>query len=97
MKQIGDYLYTINESSLRVHTWKIREMNGDCYVCERRRSDRICEFSKDDPGVYDTEEDAMKVIRKTKMKKGLFVAGFFFFVAVIIVIIVLFQIITGYF
>ena len=97
MKQIGDYLYTIYESSLRVHTWKIREMNGDCYVCESRRTDIIREFSKDDPNVFDTEEDAMKVIRKKKMKKGLFVAGFFLFWAVVAVVWVLFLILSGRF
>lgn len=97
MKQIGDYLYTINFTSQIVSIWKIREISGDHYICENKRTDKIREFLKDDPSIFDTEEAAMKVIRKTKMKKGLFVAGFFFFVAVIVVIIVLFQIITGNF
>ena len=97
MKQIGDYLYTINFTSQIVSIWKIREIRGDHYICENKRTDKIREFLKDDPSIFDTEEAAMKVIRKTKMKKGLFVAGFFFFVAVIMVIIVLFQILTGNF
>lgn len=63
MKQIGDYLYTINESNQKVRTWKIQEINGDLYRCESKRTDRIREFSKDDPNIFDTEEDAMKVIK----------------------------------
>lgn len=97
MKQIGDYLYTINFTSQIVSIWKICEISGDHYICENKRTDKIHEFLKDDPSIFDTEEAAMRVIRKTKMKKGLFVTGFFFFVAVIMVIIVLFQILTGNF
>ena len=99
MKQIGDYLYTINESNQRVRTWKIREINGDLYRCERKgkRTYRIREFSKDDPDIFDTKEDAMKVIRQTKRKKNLIFTGYFLFIAFIAVIIVIFKILTGTF
>ncbi len=96
-KQIGDYLYTINDIGQIVSIWKICEINGDRYICENKRTDKIREFSKDDPSIFDTEEAAMKVIKKTKMKKGLIMAGFFLFMAVIMVIIVLFQILSGNF
>ena len=69
MKQVGEYLYTINESSQRVSTWKIREVNGNRYVCERRRTDRICEFVEGDPDIFETEEAAMQVIKKAKRKR----------------------------
>lgn len=99
MKQIGDYLYIINESNQTVRPWKMREINGDLYRCERKgkRTYRIREFSKDDPYIFDTEEDAMKVIRQTKRKKNLIFTVYFLFIAFIAVIIVIFKILTGTF
>ena len=96
MKQIGDYLYTINQSNQTVRPWKIREINGDMYLCERKgkRTYRTREFSKDDPDIFNTREDAVKVIKQTKRKKNLIVTVYFLFIAVIIVI---FKILTGIF
>lgn len=99
MKQIGDYLYTINESNQTVRPWKIREINGDLYRCERKgkRTYRIREFSKDDPDIYNTRDDAMKVIRQTKRKNNLVFTVYFLFTAFIALIIVIFKILTGTF
>ena len=99
LKQIGDYLYTIHESNQTVRPWKIQEINGDLYRCESKgkRTYSIREFSKDDSDIFDTKEDAMKVIRQTKRKKNLIFTGYFLFIAFIAVIIVIFKILTGTF
>ncbi len=97
MKQIGDYLYTINEIGQKVSIWKIREINGDCYICENKRTDKMREFSEGDPNIFDTKEAAMKVNKKAEMKKGSIIAGFFLFMAVVTVIIVIFMMLSGNF
>lgn len=99
MKQIGDYLYTIHQSNQTVRPWKIQEINGDLYRCESKgkRTYSIREFSKDDSDIFDTKEDAMKVIRQTKRKKNLIFTVYFLFIAFIAFIIVIFKILTGTF
>ena len=99
MKQIGDYLYTIHESNQTVRPWKIQEINGDLYRCESKgkRTYSIREFSKDDPDIFDAKENAMKVIRQTKIKNNSIKAVYFLFMAFIAVIIEIFKILTGTF
>ncbi len=97
MKQVGEYLYTINESSQRVSTWKIREVNGNRYVCERRRTDRICEFVEGDPDIFETEEAAMQVIKKAKRKRNSIVAVYFLVLGFIMIAIMMIKILMGTF
>ena len=97
MKQVGENLYTINESSQRVSTWKIREVNGNRYVCERRRTDRICECVEGDPDIFETEEAAMQVIKKAKRKRNSIVAVYFLVLGFIMIAIMMIKILMGTF
>ena len=69
MRQIGDTIYTINEIHQSVSKWKILEINDEVYRCQNKRTEKIREFSERDAIIFDTREDAMKVIRQTKRKK----------------------------
>lgn len=71
MKQIGDYIYTVDEKYGNVRIWKIREIHEGRYICENKRTESICEFAINDAGIYATEEEAWKVVRSKKNKTSL--------------------------
>ena len=97
MKQVGEYLYTIDERSQHVGIWKIREVNGNRYVCKRRRTDRICEFVEGDPNIFETEEAAMQVLKKAKRKRNSIVAVYYLVLGFIVIIIMVIKILMGTF
>ncbi len=68
MRQVGDNIYIIDEERLFVKRLKILEINGDVYRCQNKRTDRIFEISEYDTTIYDTKEEARKVVEKKKNK-----------------------------
>ncbi len=70
MRQIGDNIYIIDEERLYVKRLKILEINGDVYTCRNKRTDRILEISELDTIIYDTKEEARKVVQKRENKKN---------------------------
>lgn len=70
MRQIGDNIYIIDEERLFVRKLRILEINGDVYRCQNRRTDSILEISEYDTTIYDTKEEARKVVQKKENKKN---------------------------
>ena len=97
MKQIGDYLYTINDIHQIVSIWKIKEFDGNIYRCKNKRTDRIREFAVDAPDIFDTKDAAMEVIKNTKLNKNSIMAIYFLVIAAIAVVFIMFKIFNGTF